>query len=505
MSERTDEERERARREREARRAARRPAQADGDGADRNPPRIDSPPAPQPRAAQPRMDAPRQPRVEPPAQPRMAPPARPAPEPPARPAPEPPQQQVTEPPAQPHMDPPPQRPHRRLPSDRPHVRDRVEAALARSHARRKERPVVAPGANGSGEATERTRRRRGRFLAPIAIVLLLIAAGAAWFLVSLYQPGKGAGSGRVAVVIPRGGSLGQIATKLGSAGVISHPFFFKLRVRLEGHAGDLKPGSYVLQKDMPYSDVITKLTAGPPNHFVNVTITEGRSRGEIAPLVRQAGLKGSYLRASLRSTQLNPRTFGARHPTSLEGFLFPATYQLKPGSSARTLVNKQLQAFKQNFAKVNMAYARKKNLTPYDVITIASMVEREATLARERPLIAAVIYNRLKQGIPLGIDATIRFAVNNWTRPLLVSQLNVNSPYNTRTHQGLPPGPIGNPGLASLEAAARPAHVNFLFYVVKPCGNGAHAFSSTDAQFQRDVARYNAARAQKGGKSPEKC
>jgi uncharacterized YceG family protein len=152
-----------------------------------------------------------------------------------------------------------------------------------------------------------------------------------------------------------------------------------------------------------------------------------------------------------------------------------------------------------------MSYARKKNLTAFDVVTIASMVEREASLDRERPLIAAVIYNRLKQGMPLGIDATIRFATGNWSRPLRVSELNIGSAYNTRTHQGLPPGPIGNPGLASLQAAAHPARVDYLFYVVKPCGNGAHAFSSTDAQFQRDVAKYNTARAKKGGKSPSKC
>ena len=122
---------------------------------------------------------------------------------------------------------------------------------------------------------------------------------------------------------------------------------------------------------------------------------------------------------------------------------------------------------------------------------------RRPAVTGDRPLIAAVIYNRLKQGIPLGIDATIRFATGNWSRPLRVSELQINSGYNTRTHQGLPPGPIGNPGLASLKAAAHPARVKYLFYVVKPCGNGAHAFSSTDAQFQRDVAKYNTARAKK--------
>jgi UPF0755 protein len=390
-------------------------------------------------------------------------------------------------------------------ADRPHARERVEAALARSKTRGAAAPPPAPPGNGDSPTYRRPMHRHGRFLLPVVIGIALIALAAAWFLSSLYQPGKGDGSGRVPVAIPRGGSLGVIADRLGAAGVIDKPFFFKLRVRMAGHASDLKPGSYVLQKDMPYGDVIDKLTAGPPRNIVNVTITEGRARGEIAPLVKQAGLKGSYLRASARSSHLNPRRFGAPRGASLEGFLFPATYELKRGASSRALVGKQLDAFKENFAKVGMSYARRKNLTAYDVVTIASMVEREASLDGERPLIAAVIYNRLKQGIPLGIDATIRYAIHNWTRPLRVSELNSNSAYNTRKRQGLPPGPIGNPGLASLKAAAHPARVGYLFYVVKPCGNGAHAFSSTDAQFQRDVAKYNTARANKGGKSPAKC
>jgi uncharacterized YceG family protein len=256
---------------------------------------------------------------------------------------------------------------------------------------------------------------------------------------------------------------------------------------------------------MAYSDVIDKLTAGPPRNVITVLIPEGRARSEIAPLVKSAGVTGSYVRASVRSPKLNPRRYGAPRGATLEGFLFPATYELKRGAGARALVGKQADAFKRNFAKVGLSYARRKNLTRFDIVTIASMVEREASLDRERPLIAAVIYNRLKQGMPLGIDATIRFATGNWSRPLRVSELRINSRYNTRTRQGLPPGPIGNPGLASLQAAAHPSRVGYLFYVVKPCGNGSHAFSSTDAQFQRDVAKYNSARARKGGKSPAKC
>jgi UPF0755 protein len=395
-----------------------------------------------------------------------------------------------------------QRADRAASAERPHSRERVEAALARSRTRLDPRPVQLP-TNGTGD--DPPGHRRGRILVPVIVVITALAIAAGWFLVSLYQPDKSTGSGRVAVVIPRGGSLGVIADRLDAAGVIANPFFFKLRTRMAGHANDLKPGRYVLQKDMPYGDVINKLTAGPPRNVINVTIPEGRARSEIAPIVKQAGVKGNYMRATVRSSHLNPRRYGAPRGATLEGFMFPATYELKRGATVRALVAKQLDAFKQNFAKVGMSYARHKNLTPYDVVTIASMVEREASLDRERPLIAAVIYNRLRQGIPLGIDATIRYATHNWTRPLRVSELQINSGYNTRTHQGLPPGPIGNPGLASLKAAAHPAHVKYLFYVVKPCGDGAHAFSSSDAQFQRDVAKYNAARAKKGGKSPAQC
>ena len=152
-----------------------------------------------------------------------------------------------------------------------------------------------------------------------------------------------------------------------------------------------------------------------------------------------------------------------------------------------------------------MSYARSKNLTMHDVVTIASMVEEEAQLDSERPLIAAVIYNRLREGIPLGIDATVRFATGNYDEPLTESELAVDSPYNTRLNAGLPPGPICSPGLASIEAAAHPAEVDYLYYVVKPGTCGEHAFSSTEAEFQADVARYNEAREAAGGESPDSC
>ena len=151
-----------------------------------------------------------------------------------------------------------------------------------------------------------------------------------------------------------------------------------------------------------------------------------------------------------------------------------------------------------------MKRARKRNLTRYDVLIIASMIERETACDDERPLIASVIYNRLRQDIPLGIDATIRYAENNWSKPLKVSELERDGPYNTRLRQGLPPTPIGNPGLASIRAAAKPARSDYIYYVAKP--GASHAFSSTDAEFERDVAAYEAAREENGGQAPaQKC
>jgi uncharacterized YceG family protein len=283
---------------------------------------------------------------------------------------------------------------------------------------------------------------------------------------------------------------------------------FSLRARLSGQRAKLRSGRYTLKQGMPYSAALTVLTTAPKAApVIEVTVPEGRSRREEAAKIKSAGLKGSYLAATARSPKLDPRDYGAPRSTrSLEGFLFPSTYELRASqATSRNLVSRQLDAFKENFAKVDMREPRRKNLSRYDVLIIASMIEREALVPRDRRLIAAVIYNRLERGMPLGIDATLRYALNNWSRPLRVSELNSNSAFNTRKHTGLPPTPIGSPGLPAMRAAANPANAPYLFYVVKPCGNGAHAFSASDAQFQRDVAKYNAARERRGGKDPSRC
>ncbi len=347
------------------------------------------------------------------------------------------------------------------------------------------------------------RGRRGRRAIPIAI--LLIVAAVAFFAYRLYEPGAGDGTGTVAVTIPQGNSAEQIGDLLAEKNVVSSSFFFSLRARLDG--GSLRSGTVELKEGMSYAaalDELTKPAVAAPK-LAKITLPEGPSSKELAGRVKEAGFTGSYVEAAKSAKKLDPVDFGGPKSATLEGFLFPATYELKPGSTAKALVGKQLTAFKENFATLDLKRSRARKLSRYDVLVIASMIEREAGVAKDRRLISGVIYNRLKQGIPLGIDATIRYDLENFSRPLRVSELEKDTPYNTRTRTGLPPGPIGNPGLASLQAAANPASNDFLYYVVKPCANGAHAFSSTDAQFQQDVANYNKKRDELGGKDPSQC
>jgi len=367
-----------------------------------------------------------------------------------------------------------------------------------------------PGAPGMPPhrnlGVQKTRRRWMRRFVVMLVVLALAAV--AVFAFMLYQPFHGKGYDAVVVKVPQGSSAGDIGDLLSSKGVVDSGFFFALRARLGGDRGKLRAGTYTLKKSMPYKDALAALTQAPTAApTIDVTLPEGPSRRELAPRVAQAGVRGSYVKASARSSVLSPRTYGAPKATKgLEGFLFPDTYELRSRTAtAKQLVGMQLRTFKREFGKVDLKRARRKHLSRYDVLVIASMIEREAQVPKDRRLISAVIYNRLQRGIPLGIDATIRYRLNNWSKALRESELNIDSDYNTRRRIGLPPTPIGNPGLASIRAAADPASAKYIFYVVKPCGNGAHAFSSTDAQFQKDVAAYNRARDKNGGKDPSHC
>ncbi len=226
----------------------------------------------------------------------------------------------------------------------------------------------------------------------------------------------------------------------------------------------------------------------------DLTIPEGYTRSQIAEVAKDAGLKGDYE----KETATAPKGFdiekeGAPADASLEGFLFPSTYELEKGANVSTLIDDQLSAFNSNLAEVDLKQAEKKNLTIYDVVIIASMIEREVLVPEERPIVAAVIYNRLSQGIPLGIDATLRYDLDNFDKALTESDLATDTPYNTRLNPGLPPTPIANPGLDSLKAAANPSNDDYLYYVGKYGTCGEHFFTADYDEFLAASDEYNAA------------
>jgi uncharacterized YceG family protein len=216
---------------------------------------------------------------------------------------------------------------------------------------------------------------------------------------------------------------------------------------------------------------------------VNAVKQIAQRKRHVRPVLSRSGYLGAVRRAG------TPPCFRGR-PRSEEGFLFPATYEFFRQTTPTQLVQDQLDAFCENWQRVDLAYARSKRLTPYDVLIIASMVEKETLSPDERPLVAAVIYNRLRKRIALGIDATLRYGLDiPPTESIHESQLESSSPYNTRHRLGLPPTPIASPGLASMQAAAHPADVNYLYFVRKP-DKKHHFFTASKQAFDTYSAAH---------------
>jgi UPF0755 protein len=241
----------------------------------------------------------------------------------------------------------------------------------------------------------------------------------------------------------------------------------------------------------------------PPPQPLKIIFPEGFTRTEMAHRIGEVNeiartkrhvtprlSPSRYLDLTDGSSRVPKPFLAVDRPPNLEGFLFPATYEFTKRTTTRQLLNHQLAAFRRNWGKVNLRYARAKNLTPYDVLIIASMIEKEVIAPEERPLVAAVIYNRLHAGMTLGIDATIRYGLGvPPTESLRESHLEDPTPYNTRIHAGLTPTPIANPGLASMQAAAHPAKVDYLYFVRKP-DKVHHFFTASKREFDEYTAAH---------------
>lgn len=304
---------------------------------------------------------------------------------------------------------------------------------------------------------------------------------------------------QITVEVHQGDTAETIATRLKKAGVIESPELFSELTALEGLQNGLAAGQYDFSPNTPVSEVIARLHAGKSD-VIKVTIPEGKRVEEVAAILQNAGVvqEQDFLNAVKNGHYTYD--FLADNPPNagLEGYLFPDTYNFPRHNTAEDVVNRMLKNFGDRLTPDLRAAFKQQGMSIHDGVTLASIVEREAEVSSERPTIASVFVNRIHEQIPLGADPTIQFALAAnprsvaqfgwWKRELTLDDLKVKSPYNTYTQLGLPPGPIDNPGLASLKAAAHPADTKYLYFVAK--GDGSHAFAETFAEHQANIAKY---------------
>ena len=320
-----------------------------------------------------------------------------------------------------------------------------------------------------------------------AILVLLCLAGAAWGVYDLYRPYRGYG-GREVLEIAPGTGAPAIADLLVARGVLAHRLPFLVRYYLGRSRRRLKAGEYLFDRPLRPIDVLRKLVAGDV-YLHPVVVPEGSDRFDVARILAD-DMKidpAAFLRLTEQTSliqDLDP------HAPSLEGYLFPDTYRFPRGVSAETVITTMIVRFR-HVVKTRLTGVDPRSGDLHRVVTLASLVEKETPDPAERPLVAEVFTSRLEKKMPLQCDPTVVYAARIADRAIGTihqSDLKFNSPFNTYVHPGLPPGPIANPGLASLEAALHPASGKALYFVSN--NHGGHVFSSTLAEHQRNVARY---------------
>jgi UPF0755 protein len=322
-----------------------------------------------------------------------------------------------------------------------------------------------------------------------AALLFLAACAAAALFVDLKRYARSPsapGSLEATVVIPPGQSFSATAAQLQQHGVIDHPLKFRLLARLHGYDRRVKAGEYSLRASLTPLEILDLLDKGIVKRH-RLTVAEGLTIAQIAEVVAASGLASAAEFKALASDPGFVHRQGIPADT-LEGYLFPETYLFPLGTSAEAIIGAMIQRFRTVFTAVWAERAAEIGLTEHEVVTLASIVEKETAAPSERPLIASVIHNRLKRGMRLETDPTVIYGIKNFDGNLTRRHLETPTPYNTYRIQGLPPGPIANPGRAALEAALYPARTDFLFFVSK--NNGTHYFSSNLSEHNRAVETY---------------
>jgi len=318
-----------------------------------------------------------------------------------------------------------------------------------------------------------------------AILLALVLVGAAWFAYAIWGD-RSRPQSAAQIIVPRGATFHDIAAQLARADIVTNPTALRIYAKLTRADTTAHAGAYRFQAHQTAADILAQLQSGGAQVAKWVTIPEGFTAKQIAQRLQDEGFGSAqaYAAAFLHDSIVIDGT----RTKNLEGYLFPSTYLIPNGATPKTVEHILTAQFRKELPPDAARSARAHHLTVPQVVTLASLIEREAKADDERALMAGVYYNRLRLGMPLEVDATIEYALAQHHDVITYEDLKLDSPYNTYRHDGLPPTPIANPGEASLQAAFHPRPSPYLYYVYK--GNGHHAFARTLAEQSANVAKY---------------
>ena len=332
-----------------------------------------------------------------------------------------------------------------------------------------------------------------KILIAVICVAVIIVAGAVFYITGLGKALDSNDTQTVSVIISSGSSTGQIGQILEEEGIISSADKFKIWSRIKGYDSRYKAGTYTLSPSMDFQEIADIIVSGKVT-TVNFTIPEGYTIYQTASAIAAKGLGDYDTLVSLIEAGDFEYDFlkdAQNNKNKLEGYLFPNTYTVDDGMNEEQIIKVMLDQFEKQPYKVYAESGSSYSLN--DIITVASIIERECKVDEERPLVASVIYNRLAKGMPLQMCSTVQYVLGKQKEVLTYADTRIESPYNTYTNTGLPPGPICSPGLAAIKAALNPADTDYLYFVLSEKLDGTSNFSSDYAQFEKDKAAYDKA------------
>ena len=332
-----------------------------------------------------------------------------------------------------------------------------------------------------------------KILIAVICVAVIIVAGAVFYITGLGKALDSNDTQTVSVIISSGSSTGQIGQILEEEGIISSADKFKIWSRIKGYDSQYKAGTYTLSPSMDFQEIADIIVSGKVT-TVNFTIPEGYTIYQTASAIAAKGLGDYDTLVSLIEAGDFEYDFlkdAQNNKNKLEGYLFPNTYTVDEGMNEEQIIKVMLDQFEKQPYKVYAESGSSYSLN--DIITVASIIERECKVNEERPLVASVIYNRLAKGMPLQMCSTVQYVLGKQKEVLTYADTRIESPYNTYTNTGLPPGPICSPGLAAIKAALNPADTDYLYFVLSEKLDGTSNFSSDYAQFEKDKAAYDKA------------